>query len=399
MTAPQGTSLKNGEIVVCSECGSTRLYRDGLRYLSEGEAVQRWLCRDCGYRFSERPLQKSPEWSINTPSALESNNQLCVLDKKAKKLDEAQELKTCAGLEKATEQTIKGEIVQFPLYCQKEGMQPSSVKTFSRSINRLSKIANLNDPEDVKEAISKLKIDENTKVSYCSAYDAFLRSIGKTWKPPKYRFTQKLPEFLPTEQEIDALIAGAGRKTGPLLQLIKETGLRLGEALSLNWMCINFETQTVVLTTAEKHSLPRVFKVSQKLLGMLGTLPRQNEKVFGKTTNVDAQSNLRQTRKKVAIRLANPRIAKIHYHLLRHWYGTMEYHKKPDIFSVSKLLGHRSVLSTQIYINLEKMIFSGTADDYIVKVVDTLEDAVKLMEVGFEFHTEIEGHKLFRKRK
>jgi hypothetical protein len=34
-----------------------------------------------------------------------------------------------------------------------------------------------------------------------------------------------------------------------------------------------------------------------------------------------------------------------------------------------------------------------------VKVANTLDDAVKLMEVGFEFHAEIEGNKLFRKRK
>jgi hypothetical protein len=35
----------------------------------------------------------------------------------------------------------------------------------------------------------------------------------------------------------------------------------------------------------------------------------------------------------------------------------------------------------------------------IVKVTDTTEEAIKLMEVGYEFHAEIEGHKLFRKRK
>ncbi|MBM4401254.1 MAG: hypothetical protein FJ045_04810, partial [Crenarchaeota archaeon] len=38
----------------CPECGGSKLYRDGMRYLSSGEAVQRWLCRDCGYRFSEK---------------------------------------------------------------------------------------------------------------------------------------------------------------------------------------------------------------------------------------------------------------------------------------------------------------------------------------------------------
>ena len=43
---------------------------------------------------------------------------------------------------------------------------------------------------------------------------------------------------------------------------------------------------------------------------------------------------------------------------------------------------------------------SGTVDQFTVKVADTMEDAIKLMEVGFEFHAEVEGrHKLFRKEK
>lgn len=42
---------------------------------------------------------------------------------------------------------------------------------------------------------------------------------------------------------------------------------------------------------------------------------------------------------------------------------------------------------------------SRNNDNFVVKVVDDLEDAIKLMELGFEFHTEFAGHKLFRKRK
>jgi len=38
----------------CPECGSNRRhFRDGLRYLLDGSSVQRWLCRSCGFRFSE----------------------------------------------------------------------------------------------------------------------------------------------------------------------------------------------------------------------------------------------------------------------------------------------------------------------------------------------------------
>jgi len=40
---------------------------------------------------------------------------------------------------------------------------------------------------------------------------------------------RKIP-FIPTETEIDHLIAGCGRKTATLLQLLKETGIRIGEA-------------------------------------------------------------------------------------------------------------------------------------------------------------------------
>jgi hypothetical protein len=50
---------------------------------------------------------------------------------------------------------------------------------------------------------------------------------------------------------------------------------------------------------------------------------------------------------------------------------------------------------------MEKMMFgegSGN-DDYMVKVAKTLDEACKLLEVGFEYVTEMDGVKLFRKRK
>ena len=39
------------KVVRCPECGSERVYKDGIRYTASGE-VQRYLCRDCTYRFS-----------------------------------------------------------------------------------------------------------------------------------------------------------------------------------------------------------------------------------------------------------------------------------------------------------------------------------------------------------
>jgi integrase len=268
-------------------------------------------------------------------------------------------------------------------------MANSTVTEFGRVLRRLSKVADLNNPETIKEALAKMEIDENTKATYCAVYTSFLKSIGKTWKPPKYTFRQKLPEFLPTE----------GRKLSTLLQLIKETGMRMGEAVSLTWLSISFETNTITLSVAEKRSLPRIFRVSQKLMTMLGNLPKQNEKVFGRMKKASAINNFYKQRKTLAVKLANPRIGKIHFHLIRHWYGTNEYHKKPDMDHVRRLLGHKSILSTQIYVNMEQAIFKSSVDEYVVKVASTMEEIVKLTEVGFEVVTEFEGKEVLKKRK
>jgi hypothetical protein len=78
----------------------------------------------------------------------------------------------------------------------------------------------------------------------------------------------------------------------------------------------------------------------------------------------------------------------------------MEQHRTKDPWHVKMILGHKSITSTETYIHIEKMIYQDEANNnWAVKVADTVEEAVKLIEVGFEFHTKIDGHHLFRKRK
>jgi hypothetical protein len=48
---------------------------------------------------------------------------------------------------------------------------------------------------------------------------------------------------------------------------------------------------------------------------------------------------------------------------------------------------------------LENAIFKNTNDEFYVKTASTLEEACKLLEVGFEYVTDMDGVKLFRKRK
>ena len=52
------------------------------------------------------------------------------------------------------------------------------------------------------------------------------------------------------------------------------------------------------------------------------------------------------------------------------------------------------------YIHYEAAIYYSTnTDDFHVKVAETVDEACNLIESGFEFVTDMESKKLFRKRK
>ncbi|UCH69631.1 MAG: tyrosine-type recombinase/integrase, partial [Candidatus Bathyarchaeota archaeon] len=76
---------------------------------------------------------------------------------------------------------------------------------------------------------------------------------------PRYRRVEKLP-WVPTESEVDQLIAGCSHRIATFLQLLKETGMRPGEAWFLKWIDLDF-TNNSVRITPEKSSNPRILKL------------------------------------------------------------------------------------------------------------------------------------------
>jgi hypothetical protein len=79
--------------------------------------------------------------------------------------------------------------------------------------------------------------------------------------------------------------------------------------------------------------------------------------------------------------------------------------KKPnltieDILYIMKFLGHKNIRNTLIYVTIESTIFGlEDSNEFTVKVAETLKDACDLLEIGFEYVTDMDGKKIFRKRK
>jgi len=437
------------KVVCCPQCGSQKTWKDGLRKTDLCD-VQRFLCRVCGYRFSESKIKfditgqiferskatkdhpdgivtrsNSPSKKLSDSSSFSGSKQVCSHDvstagknfnslriysseqqvcanKGAKNLNST-ETKTVVGDKKTNiiqvNPTVKGKLLEYEFWMQKQGYAESTIK-LNRTCLKMMILnnANLLDPESVKVALLRYKASQNRKRNVINAYSQFLKLNGITWAKPKCKVIRKFP-FIPLEKEIDALISGSGPKTATFLQLLKETAMRCGEAKRIEWIDTDFEKGIITLNTPEKGSNARMWKVTAKLMGMISLMPHNCQKIFGNGPINSLKTTFLKTRKRLASKLQNPRLLKISFHTLRHWKATELYHKTKDPYYVKDFLGHKELRSTEIYINIERTIFAPSSDDFTVKIAQKPDEIKALLEVGFEYVCEKDNLIFMKKRK
>jgi len=372
----------------CPKCHSNRIIKAGKRETVYGQ-TQRFLCKNCDFRFSE-----SAVLCIDRDNRID--HQLSAILMEAKKLDSATETKTVAGERNREKQEETGKIIEYLWYLRKEGRKPVTILSRRKDLIRLQKHgANLLNPESVKEVIANEKVSQNTKNHYVTSYDGFAKWLGIGWKAPKYKFQRKIPS-LPTETQLDQLIAGCKPRLATFLQILKETMARAGEAWALNWTDLNGNILTI--NEPEKGSKPRQFKISNKLVSMINALPKKDKRIFGPHISLsNFRTNYIRRRKQIARNLAELHIARITFHTFRHWGATMLFHKTKNILYVQQKLGHKCIENTMVYTQL----INFESDEWHVAHAKTLTEEDKLIEAGFDFvrYNEAEQVAIYRKRK
>jgi len=243
----------------CPECASQRVWKDGLRQTKHGD-VQRWLCRSCGHRFSDLKIEVnvvkqglvlpesvhdlrdlssadfgSSEVSFQNPTFAigedvcshrlpmvgkainsflpNSRERQCMrhLAEGAKNMVKVEaRQKQAAGATKLSNIDIKSKILEYAWQLKKRGLAPSTITQRIYRLSHLSqKGANLTDPESVSIILAQSSWTDSNKQVFIVTYKSFAKIFGLSWTPPKTRISRKLP-FIPTETEIDQLIAGCG---------------------------------------------------------------------------------------------------------------------------------------------------------------------------------------------
>ena len=324
----------------------------------------------------------------------------CMHEREAKNLSQQNtRQKWAAGATKRDPATVKGKIVELAFWMKKQGYAEGSIRSYVSCLRTLwNRGADIFDPESIKDVISRQKWSGHRKSNAIKSYTLFLKMQGLKWEKPRCKVTRKIP-FIPMEQELDALIAGCGKKTTTFLKMLKETAMRSGEAKRILWTNIDFERRIITLNDPEKGSNPRVWKVSAELIGMLNALPRKSLRVFGDGPINSMKTTFYRARKRLTAKLQNPRLLRISFHTFRHWKATMLYHKTRDPYYVKDFLGHKKLSSTEIYITIERTIFEPTTDEFTVKIANDPEEVKCLLEVGFEYVCQKDGLMFLRKRK
>ena len=199
---------------------------------------------------------------------------------------------------------------------------------------------------------NKLRISQNSAASYFSTYRALLKKayLDKLIKENINDYLEKIEykdvrkEFL-TIDELNKLAKTPCNK--PVLKSASLfsclTGLRISDILKLDWSeivvapdngyCMRLRTQK----TETEASLP----ISDDTLELCGE--RKTGKVFKGLQRSMTQYPLKNWIKQAEIE------KNITFHSFRHTFATLQVAEGTDIYTISKMLTHKNVSTTQIY--------------------------------------------------
>ena len=228
--------------------------------------------------------------------------------------------------------------------------------------------------EDAKAYLFHLKndLDQHPQtINLCrAAFLFFQQSISDVYIPPyslpRHKFSHRLPDILPTDNIITVLDS-LSLKYRAILSLCYGSGLRISESLALDVGDIDSKSMKVyvrhgkgdksrytILSAYSLNCLRRYWKSYRPPGPKL--FPNRDDPSKAKPAQ-SVQKSFSDAYKK---RFPNSN-KKITTHTLRHCFGTHMLDNGTDLRTIQILLGHKSIKTTSIYLQLTDFHFSKLA--------------------------------------
>jgi integrase len=296
---------------------------------------------------------------------------------------------------------IEEAIINTLLLLTNSGKAESTLRMVNHNLKQISQHTNLFDPEAVKQHIANAKTEKgepfelSTKNTYAYCYDQFCKIQNIAWKKPYFIYTPKVP-LIPSTENVNKILNCATTRFTTIFTLLIETGAEAQELHKVKQSDIDKERGIISITGVKRHD-SGTYKLKVHTTEMLrvylckntGTYPFPLPQIMGQVWY--------ETRKRASIKLCQPELRKISMRNLRNYSGAILYYKTHDPIGVKRHLRHKKLETTMHY--LSGITVNGEEEEFICKTAKTIQEATELIEAGFQYITEMEGLKLFKKRK
>jgi len=214
-------------------------------------------------------------------------------------------------------------------------------------------------------SLYKNKRTLNRKLSSVNAFFDFCYKQNFSEKSSKLKFA-KIPKLLPKFLSYEKVKAGLslinqetwiGKRDYALILFLYASGARISECLELSFNDIEGEWLHIRHAKGEKERIVPLAKVAIKAINeYINAMPFEKDFIWCnyQGTKLSRISAYKITQKYLGV---SP-------HILRHSYATSLITGGADLRVVQELLGHASLMTTQIYTHIQKQDLKDTVDVY-----------------------------------
>jgi len=292
-------------------------------------------------------------------------------------------------------------IINTLIYLKNNGKAENTIKSVSKNLTRMSKYVNLKNPEEVKAYIANAKRQDNgkplsngskSKLAFC--YNCLCIAHKINWEMPRFKWIETIP-IIPTTANVEKIISASTKRYATIFIILKETGAEGQELHNVSKKDIDME-QGIISIKGTKGHASGTYKLKERTANMLREYLAKDQREYPFPQPKVMSQIWRKVRNRLADNLKQPQLKKIPMKNLRNYSGAKLYYSLKDPIAVMRHLRHKKLETTMHYI---RAITIGGEEEYTCKTANTITEATELIENGFEYITEMDRLKLFRKRK
>jgi integrase/recombinase XerD len=205
------------------------------------------------------------------------------------------------------------------------------------------------------------------RLSALRQFHLFLMKEGvRTDDPTSQLDTPHLPQPLPkflSEQEVDALLAAAARKSGrpgavgqAALELLYATGMRVSELLSLPRSALGARAEVMIIRGkgGKDRMVPLSWAAKTAAVALLAATEKESRWLFpGRDPRVPlTRQSFFLLLKQIALEAGLDPV-RVSPHVLRHSFASHMLARGADLRSLQMLLGHADISTVQIYTHIQ----------------------------------------------